>query len=276
MCRQFAKRGFVAVSIDYRLGWNPVSSDQDVRTGTLLRAVYRALQDTRTCVRYFKNNIATGGNTYNVDSTQIIIGGQGSGGYIAWALATLDTQSKILIPKFIDIHGNSYVNDTILGDIWGFGGSTDTSNADGGNIVNYPNNTSNVALIFNMGGALGDSSWLDAHSTPAVAFHVPSDPFAPYTTGTVIVPTTHDPVVDVWGSYTAMHQADLLGINSIYNSRVYNDNYTLRANSVNDGILGLLPYSSDPVLMLTTQHLGNGGTSMTCRDKTSQPNLRCY
>jgi acetyl esterase/lipase len=39
MCKQFARRGYVAVSIDYRLGWNPQAlgmAGQDIRTGTLL------------------------------------------------------------------------------------------------------------------------------------------------------------------------------------------------------------------------------------------------
>lgn len=247
MCRQFARRGYVAVSIDYRLGWQAAASgpgNQDIRTGTLLRAVYRGLQDTRTCVRYFKNAVITNTNTYRVDTSRIVVGGQGSGGYIAFAAACLKDQAGTEISKFLDQSGPtpvSYVNPDSLGDIWGFGGIADTSNPNGGNIPNYTGISSNVAMVFNMGGALGDSSWMHAGDAPVVAFHVPGDPFAPYMDGAVIVPTTGDFVVDVRGSYTAMQQANALGNNDSYNSRVYNDAYTTRANSVNNGVLGLFP-----------------------------------
>ena len=51
ICRQFARRGYVAASIYYRLNWNPVSTDADTRRGTLLRAVFRASIDAKTAVR---------------------------------------------------------------------------------------------------------------------------------------------------------------------------------------------------------------------------------
>src|SRR6185436_8334048 len=37
MCKQFARRGYVAISMDYRVGWNPQSADINVRKGTLLQ-----------------------------------------------------------------------------------------------------------------------------------------------------------------------------------------------------------------------------------------------
>ena len=43
-------------------------------------------------------------------------------------------------------------------------------------------------MAVNMGGALGDSTWLDAGQAPIVSFHVPTDPFAPYECGIVNVP----------------------------------------------------------------------------------------
>ena len=41
LCTRLAKKGYVAVSANYRLGWNPLSTDPDVRTGTLAQAFYR-------------------------------------------------------------------------------------------------------------------------------------------------------------------------------------------------------------------------------------------
>ena len=40
-CMEFARRGYVAAAVSYRLGWNPASTDEEVRRGTLLQAVYR-------------------------------------------------------------------------------------------------------------------------------------------------------------------------------------------------------------------------------------------
>jgi acetyl esterase/lipase len=54
LCKQWAKRGFVAVAPAYRLGWNPLSTDAEVRRGTLLNAVYRALQDVKASVLFKK------------------------------------------------------------------------------------------------------------------------------------------------------------------------------------------------------------------------------
>ena len=55
MCKRFAKKGYVAVAVDYRLGWNPISTSADVRRSTLIQAAYRGLQDTKTAVRFLRN-----------------------------------------------------------------------------------------------------------------------------------------------------------------------------------------------------------------------------
>lgn len=254
MCRQFARRGYTAVSMDYRLGWNPQAigpSGQDIRTGTLLQAVYRALQDAKACVRYFRNDALTG-NQYHVDEQNIILGGMGSGGYVAMAYPTLNNPAQINLPKFLAATTNpaygftagaSYVNQAIWGDYDGYGGTP------GFNVPsNTPGVSNEVSFVFNMGGALGDSSWLQAGpNVPLVAFHVVNDPYAPYKDGPVIVPTTGDFVVDVSGSWRAVRIADSLGNNACFASQGFSDPYTLRANQINDGYEGLFPFElSDP------------------------------
>ncbi len=247
MCKQFARRGYIAVSMDYRVGWNPLATGttgQDIRTGTLLQAVYRSLQDTKTCVRYFKMTAHTQGNPWRIDTNKITLCGQGSGGYVALAYATLKDLNQIVLPKFIATNnvpgygifaGLPYVIGDIWGDLDGFGG-VDTLN-----IPNWPGYTSNVCFIVNMGGALGDSTWLQAGDAPMVCFHSINDPFAPYSYGPVIVPTTGQFVVDVSGSYDIVRIADALGNNSSFNLP-FNDPYTTRANMVNDGRYGLFPF----------------------------------
>ncbi|MCX6275018.1 MAG: hypothetical protein NTV09_07410 [Bacteroidetes bacterium] len=249
MCRRFARRGYVVASMDYRTGWNPAatgSAGQDIRTGSLLQAVGRAVQDARACVRYFKKDFVNNGNTYGIDTSKIILGGQGSGGYVAFAATTLHDTLEVWKPKFFAATDNpsygfaagaSYWRSFIWGDFDGNGGNPLFNNSD-----NNQAYSSNVAMMFNLGGAMGDSSWVSAGDAPMLAFHVVGDPFAPYTDGTVVVPTTGDPVVDVSGSHTAIRLATELGNNDSFNSYSYNDAFTDRADLINDGYDGLFPF----------------------------------
>ncbi|MFM2135595.1 MAG: hypothetical protein RL021_995, partial [Bacteroidota bacterium] len=251
MSKQFARRGYVVAAMSYRLGWNPVSADQDVRTGSLLQAVYRALQDAKACVRYFHESAILNGNPYRVDTNNIIMGGQGSGGYVALAYPTVDNVAEINLPKFLSnttnpaygfFAGQSYVIQQIWGDFDGYGGDT---------AVNYPLNhvgyNSDVDFVFNYGGALGDSSWLSAGDVPMVAFHVAGDPFAPIGNGPVYVPTQPPQfVVDVSGSATVITQANAYGNNNCFINAGFTDPYTQRANAVNGGQDGLFPFYTNP------------------------------
>lgn len=237
MCTRFAKRGYVAVAADYRLGWNPVSTNQDARTGTLLQAVYRSIQDAKNCVRFFKNDKATT-NTYLIDTTKIAVGGLGSGGYIALAYASLNQLSEIQLGKFIDnstTPPRPYVDQDTLG------------NFDGTNTAyrctpNYATHSSKINMVFNIGGAVGDLSWIQAGEVPVVALQCVNDPNAPYKTGAVIVPTTGDFVVEASGSYDVIRVSDSLNNNSIFLHSIYNDVYTAKANIFNDGHEALYPF----------------------------------
>ena len=244
-CTELAKRGYVAAAVSYRLGWNPAATGaagQDIRTGTLLQAVYRAMQDAKSSVRFLKANAST----YGIDTNKIIMGGYGSGGYVALACATVDKVQEINLPKFLAqttnasygfVAGQSYVNQALIGDFDGFGGIPQLNNPN-----NTPGYTSKVNFVFNMGGALGDSSWLEAGDCPIVAFHVVSDPFAPYGNGPVIVPTTGDFVVDVSGSSIVAQKSLALGNNNCMVNANFTDALSTYAASVNGGIEGLYPF----------------------------------
>lgn len=242
MCKRFAKRGYVAAAVSYRLGWNPISSVQEVRTGTLINAAYRGVQDAHACVRYFNKDAATS-NVFKIDGSKIALGGIGTGGYISMAFAYFDKYSELELEKFIDFtqnppYGKPYIDTAMSGDFQGLLTRP----------LNLPSNagySSDVKLVFNCGGALGDSTWLEAGDVPVVAFHTTKDPNAPYTTGAVIVPTTGDFVVEASGSYDVLRRANnpaFGNINSILQQGTYNDVYTTRANAVNDGYQGLFPF----------------------------------
>ena len=253
MCTQFAKRGYVAAAMTYRQGWNPQATGptgQDIRTGTLLQAVYRGLQDAKACVRYNRAMADTGGNPYGIDPNKIILGGVGSGGYIALAYSSLDDPAEIALPKFLANAndatygfqaGSPYVNQAVLGDFDGFGGIPQLNNPN-----NSPGYPSNVQFVFNMGGALGDTSWTEPGDAPTVAFHIVGDPFAPYGVGSVIVPTTGDFVVEVGGSREAVRLAFDYGNNNCFANAGFTDALTTYANTVNEGYEGLYPFFTSP------------------------------
>ncbi len=94
-CKEFAKRGYVAATIDYRVGWNCVNG-----TAALLclcndyismyNAAYRATQDFNAALRFlsFRNT------QYKIDTNYFFVGG-GSSGSITAMNAAFTSQREI-------------------------------------------------------------------------------------------------------------------------------------------------------------------------------------
>lgn len=232
ICTRLAQMGYVAASCDYRLGWLPFSQIPEIRRYTLINAAYRGVQDASTAIRFFRRNADIGGNTYGIDPNKVVLFGQGTGGYISLNAAMLDQYSKIplatngkfvwnprtvtqnpcapdqIIPMVIE-----QVNGNLEGTTVGVSPITDPMN--GCAIVkldtlcypNWPGYPSDFNLAVNLGGALGDSSWIDnaaENPQPAlISMQVPNDPFAPYTSAVLSVPGQDPPlqVVEAQGSY---------------------------------------------------------------------------
>lgn len=252
-CTRWAKKGYVAVAMDNRLGWNPSSSDQDVRTSSLLQAAYRGIQDAKAMVRFMRMTEATG-NTYGINANKIVIGGQGTGAYISLGYATLDNPAvELNLPKFINFNTtppSPYVYPAFFGNpdgtdsAWLPAALSPTGQDALWNIPNNPTYDNDVSMVFNLGGALADISWLEAGDVPMVSFHCENDPYGPIDTGDVIVPTTGDFVVEVMGSRTAQVYANSYGNNSIFSG--ISDVYTTAANINNNGYDGLYVFKTPP------------------------------
>ncbi|MFN3528669.1 MAG: T9SS type A sorting domain-containing protein [Bacteroidia bacterium] len=204
LCKQWAKRGYVVIAPSYRLGWNPLATSELERRVQLLNAVYRAINDIKASVRFMRKTEDVDGNPYKIDPDKFVLYGQGSGGYVALAYVTLDKFAEMAIPgKFTLPNGNSMIDTNAVGNIDGFGGQL--------NVSNWPGYSSSVSMSINAGGALADTSWLEAGDVPMVSFHAVRDPFAPYGNGTVIVPTTNENVVDVSGAGIFINKAYMMG-----------------------------------------------------------------
>jgi acetyl esterase/lipase len=236
----FAQRGYVAFAPNYRGGWRPTSASPDDRRGSLLSAVYRAINDVKTLVRFIKKSVAEDGNPYGINPDRIIVYGHGSGGYISLAYGSLDRIEELELEisgKWLSttdvIAANNdtlffanelFLDADVVGGVDGFGGSF--------NQDNWPGYSNDVVACVNVGGALGDSAWMEVGEPPVISFHCPDDGFAPFTQGLVIVPTTGEVVVDVVGSRWANGRANELGNNDVlYGSTPYNDPYTVAADA---------------------------------------------
>jgi hypothetical protein len=223
-CVEFARRltglGYVVCVTSYRLGWNPAATGpagQNIRTGTLLNAAYRGVQDGRAAIRFIRKTVAADNNPYGIDPSRIVLWGQGTGGYIALGAAYLDRfREEIQITKFIDTDKlTAYVDTSLNGNPFGTTAKP----------LNLPNNvgySSSFSMAVNMGGAMGDSSWMEGKAgEPALlGFHVLSDPFAPFGDGAVIVPTTREFVVSVSGTRSVVERANKWLHSNTYNNPI--------------------------------------------------------
>jgi hypothetical protein len=137
------------------------------------------------------------------------------------------------------------VLDFVNGDINGTSVGVNPLNGDTLCYANHVGYSSDVNVAVNMGGACGDISWIDANDNPIISFQVPTDPFAPYYTGTVIVPGLNLPVVEVQGSYDVQLALSAYGNNGVFElaeGYAPGQPYTDAANSTNNGFHGLFPF----------------------------------
>ncbi len=82
MCEEFAHRGYVAATMQYRLGWDTsVPIDQ-------VSAVYRANQDAHAAMRYISANASS----FKIDTSAMFIGGGSAGAITALNVTYIDQQ----------------------------------------------------------------------------------------------------------------------------------------------------------------------------------------
>lgn len=236
-CRNYAVRGYAVANLEYRLGWNPYLPTEPERAASLMKAAYRGIQDVKSAIRYFRMTYENG-NPYKIDTSRIIICGQGTGGWIATCLNSVDKVSELQLPKFLDGNGIPLIDTAVLGDWDGFGG-VDTLN-----IPNHPGYSSEHDMVLNMGGAIGDISWLEAGDKPIAAVHGNLDAIAVFSSGNLSVSGVNV-VSAISGSHDVVKKANMLGNNnSIPN--LY-DPYTLAAKHASAGLVGSMDFGGTTI-----------------------------
>lgn len=107
--REFAKRGYVAITINYRLGY-----DANDNTG-LLKAIYRGNQDLNACLRYITNHA----NQYQIDNSWLFIGGGSAGAFTCLnSIYLTQTEWNIAFPGVQSLLGSLYTNGNNLTDTY--------------------------------------------------------------------------------------------------------------------------------------------------------------
>jgi hypothetical protein len=182
----FAKRGYVCASISYRLGI-PVPIGEANAT----KAVYRAVQDMKAAVRFFRKDAATT-NTYKIDPDIIFGGGSSAGAFTALHLAYLNEVSEL--PAVIDT--------VLLGNIEGESGN--------------PGYSSEINAVINLCGALGDKTYIVPGDIPFVSMHGTNDQTVPYASDTIYLLGIF-PILEVDGSFAANEYANTISVpNEMY------------------------------------------------------------
>lgn len=268
LSNEYAKKGYVVLALSYRLGWNPLG-DENTRRSTLIQAAYRGLQDVSTAVRFMRKSMVDDDNPYGIGG-KFAVGGLGTGGYISLSAATLNNyEDELLLPKFIDTSDPEnpipYIVPTIHGDFYATTDGFLPADLGGlqlckANHVTYDDDSeisSEIDMVFNLGGALPDISWLDEGEVPIATIHCINDPNAPYGVGNIIVPTTGEVVVEAMGAeeihsaIAGMTNNDIFdGLPTTFesNATTYN-NGSIAASSViagHDEWIGLFPIGTPP------------------------------
>lgn len=149
LSNDFAKKGFVCASIDYRTGFFPVDSANSIK------AVLRAVHDLRAAVRFFYKD-AQESNLYKIDTTNIFIGGYSAGAITALHYAYLN--------KTCEVSESGYINQATLDQVGGMEG-----------LSGNPCYSDDIKGVINIAGALARYNWLEAGDVPFVSVHGTAD-----------------------------------------------------------------------------------------------------
>ena len=177
-----AKRGYVAISANYRLGLNIVS------TYSGERAVYRGVQDASALVRYLREYH----EELRIDPDNIFIWGSSAGSFIGLHLAYSDDSER---PE--STYGGG--SDPDLGCI----------DCEGNNY----NHSSKPDALVSCWGAIGDLDWINSDDNiPTIMFHGTSDLVVPYDYGLPFTINIALPIV--YGSSQIYNRLNSLNIES--------------------------------------------------------------
>jgi len=163
-CMEYARRGFVAVTASYRLGWNCDLNNLFVACGcppqNIRQAMYLAVQDARAAIRFILSQ-----QEWGIDQDWIFVGGESAGSITALATAA-----------WSQIEAETFVTPTFTAQV----GSLDASGND------LPNDYSIRACIDHCGAVVNLDHLANNSDLPIISFHDSQDCVVPFAAGNVI------------------------------------------------------------------------------------------
>lgn len=152
-CTVLADSGFIAVSINYRLGWDKGDGKCNGNSFELENAGYRAVQDANAALRF----LVSDADKYAIDTNWIFVSGSSAGAITAMCTAYLDDNA---IKKYYPASFNAL-----------------------GSLKSADNNLTNkytVKGICSISGGLPDTALITPnHAIPAILFHGALDETVP-------------------------------------------------------------------------------------------------
>jgi len=159
LCKYFAKRGYVALSIDYRQEPNVNSLKSEEK---MVKAVSRALIDTKEAVDHFVN-MYINGNPFRIDTSKAIIGGVSAGAVSSMFICFIDSigQFSQQYQQWI-IEANGTSADSIL---------------------RHKFDLIKPKIAISISGALLDTNWIKPNGIDYLLVHGSEDEIVPYNYG---------------------------------------------------------------------------------------------
>jgi len=224
LCKAFASRGYVAASIDYRVGMDYLTAYQyPEREYTY--ALMRAIHDYRAAIRFFRQD-AAGANIYKINPNLIIAGGSSAGAMTALHVAYLDKASELPVTT---------IDTTGLGGLEGNSGN--------------PGYSSHVNYVVNLCGAINDSAWIEAGDIPLISMHGNLDTEVPFGTADISVIVA---ITEVDGSSSINLRCQHLGIENPFHIFMGQAHIPYDTNAG-----GQFRLYMDTVISFTTNHIYN-------------------
>jgi acetyl esterase/lipase len=167
ICNDMASRGYVAVTIDYRLGYvrpNSLGYPFAYDEKELLRAGYRAMQDAKGAIRFLKDRKSTD----SIDIDNVFIGGASAGAITALAATFVDREGEVSADITSDLGMTNTTPSYERGDLGDFEGS-----------LNLGQHDSQVKGVVNIFGAVFDTAQIAKSQTAVFSYHQAGDPIVP-------------------------------------------------------------------------------------------------
>lgn len=152
LATDFAQRGYVTASIDYRLLETTPTNEDEVNIG-----IIEAMHDMKAAVRFFRED-AAGADTYGTRGEAIFVGGVSAGAIMASFSGALDMNDTLATP----------VRDFLT-----------ANNGTDGNSSTNTQISSEVQGVFSLSGAVSDYQWIDSNTAPIYAAHEEFDTVVP-------------------------------------------------------------------------------------------------